>query len=74
MRMWAFVEHDVVPTLKAYIDSFLLPPGSRCPRFGPMVQCVVHVREKAWLTAPGLLAHADVTKTIIYIYFQWIQS
>ena len=32
---------------------------------------VLRVRSKAWLAAPGLLAHAEVTKIIV---FQWVQN
>ena len=30
------------------------------------------MRSKAWLAAPVLLAHADVTKNILF--FQWVQN
>ena len=30
------------------------------------------MRSKAWLTAPVLLAHAEVTKTLYF--FQWVRN
>jgi hypothetical protein len=46
-----------------------LPPGNYVFTLWLSVLCM---RSKAWLAAPVLLAHAEVTKNIIF--FQWVQN
>jgi hypothetical protein len=53
-------------------DCICLETMCRYLSFHPMAQCVVHARSKAWLAAPVLLAHAEVTKNILF--FQWVQN